>query len=480
MPDVIRIFISYARKDSRDLAIRLRDDLQKQGYSVWLDLSQIPGGADWLQTIEDAIEQCDIELALMSSGSNASPWCKNEQLRALRKGKRLIPILAAPHTDPPLHLEHLNFLDFTDEARYAPMLRDLITDINAAQAFQQPRNDQPPSPIANGAGGGSSPAPPQQKRSAAAFRASIRELRAESWLGSRHWWPFFLFYYTDLHSVVDVLRSGELLAPRIAGGSITSRWDDSVRLYFRPRTPDLFHAEGFRPARQPVPPRYAPIPVYLLFDLESVLTLPDVRFTDTDPIKAGDKARTYQTPSSFQQMPFEQIYHDSALAPDEKDEILRCREAQVIVPERLTLESLQSIWLRSAAEYETLHQLLPAATWAHWHDKITTRTDYHLFNNRRPYVTRAVLQPQQVTFFFNPCQHADDCGPYLAQIIIEHSNGQRTEWQDDALGAQEALHFAFAGDAAGQDAHAGAYSVQLLLDGELAYAGHYQPQMIVL
>ena len=87
------IFISYARQDGRELALRLQDDLRRDGHHVWLDTSDISGGASWSREIEEAIERCDIELALLSAGSFRSEICRAEHLRALRKGKRVVPLL---------------------------------------------------------------------------------------------------------------------------------------------------------------------------------------------------------------------------------------------------------------------------------------------------------------------------------------------------------------------------------------------------
>ncbi len=39
-----QIFISYARKDGRNLALQLQTDLQTDGYDVWLDTSDIDTG----------------------------------------------------------------------------------------------------------------------------------------------------------------------------------------------------------------------------------------------------------------------------------------------------------------------------------------------------------------------------------------------------------------------------------------------------
>jgi hypothetical protein len=37
------IFISYARRDGRDLALRLQADLMSDGYEIWLDTSGLTG-----------------------------------------------------------------------------------------------------------------------------------------------------------------------------------------------------------------------------------------------------------------------------------------------------------------------------------------------------------------------------------------------------------------------------------------------------
>ena len=120
----VNIFISYGRADGRDLAIRLRDDLLAVGCKVWLDLDEIPGGASWSLKIEEAIEHCHVTLALMTQASYESQWCRAEQLRSLRKGKRVIPLLLQEDAEIPLTLEHLNYLNFTDLSRYDAMFRD--------------------------------------------------------------------------------------------------------------------------------------------------------------------------------------------------------------------------------------------------------------------------------------------------------------------------------------------------------------------
>jgi len=374
-------------------------------------------------------------LALMSPASYHSQWCRAEQLRATRKGKRLIPLLAIAGAEVPLHLEHMNYLDFSEITRYDDMFRDLLSDITAGIAFRTPA-------VSNatfGQGGGMAIAPnpykpskikgryKDEKRTAAAYRRVLRSLRQEDWLGARFWWPYFLFYYTDLHSVIDILSQEELLSPVNRGDDFNTRWDKNVSLYFRPRTPDLFHAEGFRSALHKVPANYASIPVYLLFDLEAIILQPNARFADGNP---EHTKKTYKTPAYFRDLPFEQIYHDSWFMPDEREEIMRYREAQVLIPDRLGLEALQLIWLRSPAEYETLHHLMPPQVWAQWRDKITARTDYHLFNNKRVYVQNAALEADKVQLRFNDCQ-VDCQQPFLGSAVIQYDDGDAVQWHDD-------------------------------------------------
>ena len=482
MSTEINIFISYGRADARDLAIRLRDDLQAAGYQVWLDLSEIPGGASWSVNIEEAIEHCHVALALMSKSSHESPWCRAEQLRAMRKGKQVIPLLVQTDAEPPLILEHLNYLDFSEARRYDEMLRDLLTDITAGQAFRVPQTEievadaTPPkarSPFKAKRRSSSRRTATRyknEKRNAAAFRRYINELRREDWLGARYWWPYFLFYFTDIQQVVEILKSEEMLSAFELGGQLDTRWDKFVRLDFRPRTPSLFRNEGLRPISQSPGNDYCALPVYLLFDLEATICHPEARFSDGDPVKIK---KTYKTPSRFNELPFEQIYHDSWFMPDERDEIMRCREAQVVLPDRLGLEGLQIIWMRSPAEYETLRNLLPPKLWDKWRDKVTARTDYHLFNRKWVYVEDVTMTGTQIQFRFNPCERKKDCGPFYINVTVTYEDGNLMEWEQEVFEVTGDLTVNIPSGENG-------YSVRMTLDGDLSYLGKYHPEEAIL
>ena len=89
-----RVFISYARKDVAALAQRLQSDLAKQGFDAWLDTERIAGGAVRSTEIEREIDTRQVTLALLSPSSYGSEICRAEQLRALDKGNRVIPVVA--------------------------------------------------------------------------------------------------------------------------------------------------------------------------------------------------------------------------------------------------------------------------------------------------------------------------------------------------------------------------------------------------
>lgn len=122
----MHVFISYACADGRDLAEQLYADLLQRGVEPWLDRERIEGGAVWTVAIEQAIDGCDSFVALMSPKSFTSRICRDEQLRALRKEKHVIPLLAHAGTDRPLHLESAHYIDFTATADYAARFAELL------------------------------------------------------------------------------------------------------------------------------------------------------------------------------------------------------------------------------------------------------------------------------------------------------------------------------------------------------------------
>lgn len=87
------------------------------------------------EPLEDALDEAEFVLALMTSGSYVSDICRAEQLRALRKDKCLIPLKAQSGADVPLHLEAKNYRDFTADSRYPQAFTELLADLHAGNGI---------------------------------------------------------------------------------------------------------------------------------------------------------------------------------------------------------------------------------------------------------------------------------------------------------------------------------------------------------
>ena len=100
------VFISHARVD-RERAIVIHEKLRKAGCQVWRDDSIRPG-QHWAYEVEEAIDRADIVLFLVGTKCNT---CRSELHRALRRGKRVVPVLLSPDVDIPLLVEQFQRIE---------------------------------------------------------------------------------------------------------------------------------------------------------------------------------------------------------------------------------------------------------------------------------------------------------------------------------------------------------------------------------
>ncbi len=118
------IFISYSRKDIAFVR-RLAGDLEKAGYDVWWDLSDLRGGDDWVSVIPSAIEACQFFLVVLSPHAIESEWVRKEYTQALSTRKRIIPLMLS-QSRIPFALNTINYVDFSS-AEYADDLKSLLS-----------------------------------------------------------------------------------------------------------------------------------------------------------------------------------------------------------------------------------------------------------------------------------------------------------------------------------------------------------------
>ncbi|HJQ14549.1 MAG TPA: TIR domain-containing protein [Anaerolineales bacterium] len=118
-----QIFISYSRKDI-GFVRKLAGDLEKAGYDVWWDLTDLRGGDDWLRVIPAAIESSEHFIVVLSPNSAISDWVKKEYTQALSLRKKIIPLMLTRATVP-FALNTINYVDFTSDD-YAANLQSLL------------------------------------------------------------------------------------------------------------------------------------------------------------------------------------------------------------------------------------------------------------------------------------------------------------------------------------------------------------------
>ena len=309
-------------------------------------------------------------------------------------------------------------------------------------------------------------------------REHINALLDAPWLGkTRRWWPRFLFHSTDIRNIVNILKGGELLSRvqaqashqlevDIAAPGIIARtaleWQDCVRLYFRPRTPTQVQNEGFKPRGRWGMNSHCPVPVYLLFDSIMVLSRADSLFTDGNAAASG--VRPSANVDDLREIPFQRVYHNERFEPNERDEIARHRNAEVLVPQRLGLEGLRAIICRNQAEYETLLHLLPSGIRSRWVTWIKVQPE--LFFRQWTFVEQVEMTNRRVVFRFN--KDSKTPGPFDAQIEMGVGS-QPILRRFPRFMANNTLDLDLSDLQDPTD-----YSVRLTLDDQLAFANRYQ------
>lgn len=111
------VFVSYARKD-QDFALKLVQDLRREGADIWLDQLDIPTGARWDDQIQAALEKCSYFLVVLSPVSVASQNVKDEIGLALDNNKTIMPVLYQDVTIP-LRLRRFQYIDFREDYQTA-------------------------------------------------------------------------------------------------------------------------------------------------------------------------------------------------------------------------------------------------------------------------------------------------------------------------------------------------------------------------
>ena len=249
-------------------------------------------------------------------------------------------------------------------------------------------------------------------------------------LGNLGWWPKYIYHFTDVQNAAQILTDGVLYcrseaenrgrmvvdnaSPEIVAQTRPEH-TNFVRLYFRPRTPTQYRNEGIRPRTALELGSHCPVPIYFCFDAFELLTQDRVEFSNGN--MASARVEHSGARDFFFNIPFQYVFHNGAFPPDERDEIVFRRNAEVLVPGQLKLTPcLRFVACRSEAERQTLLHLLPLKVTEKWKD-IIRLGEQGFFERRWTHVEEVVVFNREITFRFNP--NTQTPGPF--DVKVEYS-----------------------------------------------------------
>ena len=186
------------------------------------------------------------------------------------------------------------------------------------------------------------------------------------------WWPKFAFHFTDVTNAVNIISSGFLYS-RIDATNHNVMMNDNasrqvidmtnsnvvslVRFNFRPLTPTQYYNEGYKHMSiryDGDPNANIPVPIFFLFDLDKILSLPCVKYSEKT--QAGHGTTLQSGIENFSKLNFDAIYSS---AYEELDETKAYRHAEIVLSESIEIAPfLNTILCRTNTERTTLLNIL--------------------------------------------------------------------------------------------------------------------------
>lgn len=107
------IFLSYARKD-RELAVVIKERLERQGYSVFFDVDKLDGGDVFPDVIDREVKTAKVVVGVWTPHALSRPWVKTECLIGKDRGV-LVPVSLKSISlmDTPVTFYGLQYVDLS-------------------------------------------------------------------------------------------------------------------------------------------------------------------------------------------------------------------------------------------------------------------------------------------------------------------------------------------------------------------------------
>lgn len=106
VPEERKVFISYCRKDSREVANQLFEKLCHKGYMPFLDTASIEKGKHFQKALHDHLNNAECIVFLDTMGTEQSQWCREELISIHQHGIGVLQLVWPGRTA--LSIQHLN------------------------------------------------------------------------------------------------------------------------------------------------------------------------------------------------------------------------------------------------------------------------------------------------------------------------------------------------------------------------------------
>lgn len=135
------IFINYCHKDKASL-YPVFEQMARDGYRIWYDDGN-KAGDDWLDNIENHLEECRVVVAFISGNSSMSHSCKSEIVYAFKCRKKILPVLIDRSELPKglrMQMAHLHYLKASDYDTLPALLDNIYADDQCKACYTEEGN----------------------------------------------------------------------------------------------------------------------------------------------------------------------------------------------------------------------------------------------------------------------------------------------------------------------------------------------------
>ncbi|KAK3084316.1 hypothetical protein FSP39_011502 [Pinctada imbricata] len=132
------LMISYSHAD-KEMMQKIRDKLEENRISVWVDVIGLSAGVDFLSKIGQAILDAKLIISLLSTSTCKSKYCQDEVALAYISQKPIFPVAISPveelfkvmDTGMKLQLANVDWTIFKDPENFESDFQELLTKLNS-------------------------------------------------------------------------------------------------------------------------------------------------------------------------------------------------------------------------------------------------------------------------------------------------------------------------------------------------------------